>query len=324
MEFMVKIGDIFAEANETWQASVNEHGCIEDRPLEWERDLLPVFHEAQYRILPLYPDIWLPEGSKLTVYDDPSPGTQSRAAKHYYVSSNNALHFQDPNSPNSIHTTSAPNTAFRSFPCRHQRSQEIYNLNPLLVILNAHIECRRFMRDDFRPTLCDDDRGLVEKIMQLGEVIYFRPSIPPSQLSRKRSAPVADDDMDVDLQMPSLSELGVLPTNNGSQGGDGDKTLTPGRTKRQKPGLRRATSTHGESDASSITTVEEFLQHLESLKEEPSDEEKEGDDDNSPEGFDGPVDIGGLYTGNGWTPGAAVNIHHWRKGVPQMTRTLTT
>ncbi|PPR02149.1 hypothetical protein CVT24_011399 [Panaeolus cyanescens] len=275
-------------------------------------DLSSLIQRARYQILPIYPHHWLPKQTLLTVYDH-DPVTSTMVATHYAVSTDNALRRKDPTSPE---PPSPSQPAFGSF-LPPQRSKPSDDVNPFLIILNAHIECRRAERDPFRPTLCPEDQALFDETIEAGNQIYFMPQYDPAKFytgNPSHSTPPKDDnghneDGDVVMGEPEASEEGFLPPGTGNQGRSGG--ADPDKTVTQRRGGGRRRPEHARS-IPGLDTIEELMVHLEEEKEE------------SKAAAEAPVAASAGVTSRVGGPGVAglsgdstlcIDVDHWRKSV---------
>jgi len=90
--------------------------------------------------------------------------------------------------------TTCPRLPSFSFDNRYRSDANLKLLNPLLVILNAHIKFRRYLRP--RPTppanpLPPYVRALIHTTIEVADLIYWKPRKPDSQAAAaNRQAPV--------------------------------------------------------------------------------------------------------------------------------------
>jgi hypothetical protein len=93
------------------------------------------------------------------------------------------------------------------------RGGDALNLNPFLVILNAEIKFRRYIRQGHHTRLSPDVQQLMEKTCELVQLIYWKPTEATNEEGRQRR--IAVDCMDVDSSVSSsdpadMSEFGFL------------------------------------------------------------------------------------------------------------------
>ncbi len=94
------------------------------------------------------------------------------------------------------------------------RGDDALNLNPFLVILNAEIKFRRYIRQGHHTRLSPDVQQLMEKTCELVQLIYWQPTEATDEEGRQRR--IAVDCMDADTSSVSssdpanMSEFGFL------------------------------------------------------------------------------------------------------------------
>lgn len=122
----------------------------------------------------LRPDHFLPDQSVLTIYDRAASGHVS--TKTYMIGLDHTLRQlpgHDANTCERIPPFSFDYSRSRDFPP-----------NPFLVILNAEIKFRRYLRELPTPTVLPDDvMELIRKTIRLVELIYWDPAARPGTLA---------------------------------------------------------------------------------------------------------------------------------------------
>ncbi|PPQ73761.1 hypothetical protein CVT26_011879 [Gymnopilus dilepis] len=146
--------------NKNWQAQRNKGQRVYARSFVF---LEPPFSDATYELVLLHPRHFLQKkGSALTAFTE--DGERLLVGKMYFVSPDGALR-EGPDD-------SKPR--FPAFPPNRARASEDM-LNPFLVVLNAGIAFRRFMR---RPRqLCPEYAELINLTLELVDLIYFKPVV---------------------------------------------------------------------------------------------------------------------------------------------------
>ena len=118
--------------------------------------------DVQYELVVLRPEHFLPDHSVLTVYDRANGQVST---KTYMIGPDRVLRRSPANDVNVCE-------AFPSFSFDYNRSRG-FPPNPFLVILNAEIKFRRYLREIPSPTLPDGVVELMHKTIHLVELIYW-------------------------------------------------------------------------------------------------------------------------------------------------------
>jgi len=119
----------------------------------------PCIRNPQYELVVLHSEHFLPAGNFLTVFNH-----QQGTHKTYFPAADRKLHeSRDITSP-LLPSFSGPNR----LPARH--------LNPFLVILNAEIKIRRYLRQQhLHPPLPDNVQALIALTTELVDLLYWVP-----------------------------------------------------------------------------------------------------------------------------------------------------
>ena len=147
---------------------------------------MPPVSNAQYELVALHPEHLLPAGNVLTIYDHAS-GQVSR--KTYVAAPDRTLR----ESPGTDDT-------FPRFPPfsldSNRRVAQL--LNPFLVVLNAEIKFRRYLRMSQAPLPPADVMELIKKTIELVDLIYWQPSVRPNTIAAEHlDEPMLVDHQDV-------------------------------------------------------------------------------------------------------------------------------
>ncbi|TFK68426.1 hypothetical protein BDN72DRAFT_841809 [Pluteus cervinus] len=125
----------------------------------------PPMRGAQYELVVLQPEHFLPERSQLAIYD-----ANSQISKTYVVGPDRNLR----ESPGTLDNALLPPFSFD-----RRTSGDRFQLNPLLVVLNAEIKFRRYERIIPKPApLPANLQELITKTRKLAELLYFTPRHP--------------------------------------------------------------------------------------------------------------------------------------------------
>ena len=152
---------------------------------------------AQYELVVLHPEHFLPKGTGLTVY---THANGQLSGKSYVIGQDRTLR----ESPGTLDCPRLP-----AFDFDADRSSTL-PLNVFLVLLNAGIKFRRYKRmllSQHLPNLPKDVEDLIDTTIQLVDLIYWKPveTLTPYQERAARSAPA----MEVDVQDVQDGEMGI-------------------------------------------------------------------------------------------------------------------
>jgi len=154
------------------------------------------FSNAQYELVVLHPEHFLPKGSGLTFYTRVSDQLHGKA---YVVGHDRTLR----ESPG---TTDSPRLPAFTF----DANRAALPLNVFLVVLNAEIKFRRYRRMGTMPKLPEDFEELMDETIKLVELIYWKPEKKSSYRQRIDLSHVAmdvdDQDTDVEMGMKPIDE----------------------------------------------------------------------------------------------------------------------
>jgi len=154
------------------------------------------FSNAQYELVVLHPEHFLPKGSSLTFYTRVSDQLHGKA---YVVGHDRTLR----ESPG---TTDSPRLPAFTF----DANRAALPLNVFLVVLNAEIKFRRYRRMGTMPKLPEDFEELMDETIKLVELIYWKPEKKSSYRQRIDLSHVAmdvdDQDTDVEMGMKPIDE----------------------------------------------------------------------------------------------------------------------
>ena len=171
----------------------------------------------------LHPEHFLPKGSSLTFY---TRVNDQLHGKNYVVGQDRTLR----ESPGTMDSPRLPAFTFDA-----NRHVDVLSLNVFLVVLNAEIKFRRYRRMGTMPKLPDEVEGLMDKTIELVELIYWKPE---KKTSYRHHLELALQAMDVDDQdMPDV-EMGMKPIDEG----DNEDTVGKSNKRMQKvkrPGRNR-------------------------------------------------------------------------------------
>jgi len=147
------------------------------------------FSNAQYEMVVLHPEHFLPKGSSLTFYTRVNDQLQG---KNYVVGHDRTLR----ESPGTMDSPRLPAFTFDT----HRAALP---LNVFLVVLNAEIKFRRYKRMGTMPNLPADVEELMDKTIELVELIYWKPEkkTPYRQRIDLSHAAMDVDDQDTDVEM---------------------------------------------------------------------------------------------------------------------------
>ena len=152
------------------------------------------FSDAQYELVVLHPEHFLPKGSTLTLYtivNDQSHG------KNYVVGHDCTLR-------------EAPGTDDSPrYPAFTHAERASLSLNVFLVILNAEIKFRRYRRMGAMPRLPEDVEKLMDETIKLVQLIYWKPE---KRTPYRKRIDLSLCDMDVDVEDTTDIEMGMRPT----------------------------------------------------------------------------------------------------------------
>ena len=180
--------------------------------------------ELKYELVMLHPEHFLPNGNDLTVFHR----TNGQLDKKSYVVGPDRTLRESPRNEDSARLP-----AFSFDP----RTDDL-PLNPFLVILNADIKFRRYLRRTQSRQLAADVTTLIEKTLELIDLIYWR----PVATNKARSTAILRD-MDVDdISSTSLSEeenMSELSVRDGEAAGSRAK-LRNTVIATQRPDLNRS------------------------------------------------------------------------------------
>ncbi|KAJ3502972.1 hypothetical protein NLJ89_g8640 [Agrocybe chaxingu] len=178
------------------------------------------FSNAEYEMVVLHPDHFLPIGSTLAMHTQDPNNPARLVGKLYMASADGALR-----ETSNDHSPRFP--AFRPT-CRLEQK---HCLNPFLVVLNAAMAFRRYMKTTFqRPApLCTDYRDLVDLTLALADKIYHKPVIQVALQASSDARQLAIMKMPAEeaagnneeMVMGNVDRFGSM-TRNGE-----DKTLAP-------------------------------------------------------------------------------------------------
>lgn len=138
----------------------------------------------------LHPEHFLPNSTDLTVFhrDD-----NNNLDKKSYVAGHDRILRESPGD--------LASPRFRPFP-PPQRTSSLLALNPFLVIINAEIKFRRYLRHIQSQPLSADVMELINKTIKLVDLIFWRPKI----LLQEDTHLLLSTKMDVDDDFNSASE----------------------------------------------------------------------------------------------------------------------
>jgi len=150
----------------------------------------PPVCNTQYELVALHPEHFLPPGNVLTVYDH----SNGQVTRKTYVAAPDRILRESPGTDNTF-------PCLPSFMLDSNRPVE-QMLNPFLVVLNAEIKFRRYLRLPQPPQtpLPDDVMELIMKTTKLVDLIYWKPSVQPNTIAAQSLQDRADLDCDGDTQ----------------------------------------------------------------------------------------------------------------------------
>lgn len=160
-EFLDKYIAIITVENDRWLHEI-EKGSMYIRKL---KVLDPSVRYAEYELVVLQPNHFLPDESLLPVYSR-QQGQVIGTPKHYKIAADRVLR-ELPG-----HETSQSFPPFRFIGNRNRLG---HTINPYLVILAAEIKFRRYLAAN-GPQLHPVYNSLMEKTIQVAELLYFRPA----------------------------------------------------------------------------------------------------------------------------------------------------
>jgi len=147
----------------------------------------PPISELKYELVVLHPEHLLPNGNDLTVFHRTNGQLDK---KSYVIGPDRTLR----ESPGTGDSGRLPPFSFDLRP-------PDLPLNPFLVILNADIKFRRYLRRTQPRELATDVKILINKTLELVNLIYWRPA------DEAKSTAVLRDLLDTDdVSSPSLSQ----------------------------------------------------------------------------------------------------------------------
>ena len=152
------------------------------------------FSDAQYELVVLHPEHFLPKGSSLTFY---TRVNDQLHGKNYVVGQDRTLR----ELPGTMDSPRLPAFTFDA-------DRDALSLNVFLVVLNAEIKFRRFRRMANMPKLPKDVEELMDKTTQLVELIYWKPE---RKSHHQQRIDLALAGMDVDDQDTPDVEMGMKP-----------------------------------------------------------------------------------------------------------------
>ena len=187
------------------------------------------FSDAQYELVVLHPEHFLPKGSSLSFY-------HRNNDQHYVVGYDRTLR----ESPGT-----ADSPRFPTFTFDTNRTQSL-PLNVFLVLLNAEIKFRRYRRMEAMPKLPEDVEKLMDETLKLVDLIYWRPE-KRSEYHRRADKACP---MDIDVQDVQDIEMGMRPID------EEDDEDTLGKSSRRTQAVRRP----GEN--ATLEQRREYMQYL--------------------------------------------------------------
>ena len=125
----------------------------------------PPFSDAQYEMVLLHPEHFLPCGTSITFFSksEPHDHLSRLSSKNYVVGYDRTLR----EAPGTAGCSRLPSFSFDAV-------RTTYPLNPFLAILNAAIHFRRYRRMGL-PHLTPDVENLIDLTIELVELIYWVP-----------------------------------------------------------------------------------------------------------------------------------------------------
>ncbi|PPQ91148.1 hypothetical protein CVT25_002462, partial [Psilocybe cyanescens] len=171
----------------------------------------PKFLDPHYELVALRPEHMLPDGKVLITYSRDANG-QVVSHKTYVPGPDHTLR----ESPGDLISSRFP-----SFQFGYPRSKG--PLNPFLVILNAEIKFRRYLRQTQLPPLPlpADVMSLINLTIYLIELIYWKPVIQPDTPAARlflTYGSVTDPNQDSQsMSEPSDADMGYLSDDNEDQ-----------------------------------------------------------------------------------------------------------
>lgn len=190
------------------------------------------FSNAQYELVVLHPEHFLPKGSSLTFY---SRVNNQLLGQNYIVGHDRTLR-QSPG------TTDSPRFPAFSFDV----NRPSLSLNIFLVLLNAEIKFRRYRRMGTMPKLPEDVEKLMDETIKLVNLIYWKPEKRSAYQQRiALSLP-----MDVDTQDMQDIEMGMKPID------EEDDEDTLGKSSRRTQVVRRP------GQNATLEQRKEYMQYL--------------------------------------------------------------
>ena len=191
----------------------------------------PAYTDLQYELVALLPEHLILPGMSVSVFHSAEDSSNTAILKNYVLADDRSLR-EAPGKENS------PRFPPFSSPMRNDSGQR---LNPFLVIINAEIKFRRFIRGNKLGELPQDVRELIQKTCQVVEQIYWQPD---ALVQYARSQPI-ESQMDIDEGESNsgsdyVSEIGVL--SQGSKREYGGSTAKPAKRGRA---VHSSIPTHG-------------------------------------------------------------------------------
>ncbi|KDR71451.1 hypothetical protein GALMADRAFT_143724 [Galerina marginata CBS 339.88] len=239
--------DMFEKENERRQVAFDSSGLDRGRMLDLE---LPAFLRPQYELVALRPEHMLPDGKVFVAYNRDASSNRVVSHKLYVPGEDHTLRER----PGSL-------TCPRFPPFHFDYSRAKGPLNPLLVILNAEIKFRRYLRQTQPPPLPlpDDVMKLINLTIELVNLIYWKPIVRPN-------TPAVE----------ILLKYGPLPgQESSSQSSDPEKGHSKAKTKAKVP-TQKPQEDRGIRGPGPNATLEErrdYGQYLMSGRDLPFDED---------------------------------------------------
>ncbi|KAF8800097.1 hypothetical protein BYT27DRAFT_7200604 [Phlegmacium glaucopus] len=178
------------EENRNWQNRFDQgEGYIRSFGL-----LRPPVVNAEYEMVVLHPEHFLPKGSDLTVYSQ----TNGQVYGKSYVIGHDRTLRESPGTPDS--------PRLPAFASEADRSGSL-PLNVFLVVLNAEIKFRRYKRMALVDALSPDVQELIEQTIKLVDLIYWEPEVTSEPYHRRAVGAMEvtpralQDQQDIDMEL---------------------------------------------------------------------------------------------------------------------------
>ncbi|KAF8508384.1 hypothetical protein JB92DRAFT_2953149 [Gautieria morchelliformis] len=165
-ETLDRLTGLLTESNKRWQKTVNEYGPQEPRPL-----VSDILNDVEFDIVLLHPDYFVVPGQHISYYN--RPGVSPPDGQAYVV--DKELVAGDPPS--------------RFPPFRHVSTRgPSQTVNIFFFILNAGAKFRHHETCYGFGNISERAKGLVDKTLQLVELIYFRPALNGVEIGAELAA----------------------------------------------------------------------------------------------------------------------------------------